>query len=413
MPAGRSPIPPRCISSSRCSPLTPEADLLRLAARVHLEPSHRDRLIARLSSPLDWPLLLHLIERHRLAPLVYAHLNALAPERVPRPILIELWRRFEHHARRNAQLRGCMIAAVRALADHGIPCIPYKGPVLAEMLYGDVGLRAFDDLDLLVRARDLERAKAVLADRGYERYYDIGSAAEQAMLDARLQYHVVLKGASPEHLLELHWKSDPLSPVERDEDASWQDGAFPAGQTLLLSAIHAMRHHGYRLCWIVDVAEQLRQNAPFDWPAIVSRARDVGARKRLSVALLMSRDVLDAPLPADVEQILRADRGVVMLAAQLTSRLFQRDTGQLSAAERTQIDLAMCDRFSDRLRFALALAFEPGLQDVAEWRLPRRLAPLYVPLRAARLLRKYAATRSWRTGRTAPGEPAGGAATPE
>lgn len=281
------------------------------------------------------------------------------------------------------------------------------------MLYGSVGLRAFDDIDLLIRRRDLAPAKAVLLAQGYAAYYQVDAAAEQAMSGARLQYHAVFKGTDPDHLLELHWKTDPIAPVERDADDWWAKQAFTPEETILASCIHAMRHHGYRLCWLVDIAEQLRQQPSIDWQWILRRAAAIHARRRLAVALLMAADVLEAPLPAAIAPELRADRVAASLAGQLGERLFAADRGQLDARERTRIDLQMCDRARDRVRFGLALVFEPSFHEVVERPLPRALWPLYVPLRLWRLARKYAATRSWRNGRTTLDAPVDGAARPE
>jgi Uncharacterised nucleotidyltransferase len=39
-------------------------------------------------------------------------------------------------------------------ADEGVNVIPSKGPTLAALAYGDLGLREFDDLDLLIARPD-------------------------------------------------------------------------------------------------------------------------------------------------------------------------------------------------------------------------------------------------------------------
>lgn len=54
------------------------------------------------------------------------------------------------------------------LDARGIRALPLKGPVLAEALYGDPGLRHMSDLDILVASEDLAGAAAVLAKQGYE-----------------------------------------------------------------------------------------------------------------------------------------------------------------------------------------------------------------------------------------------------
>ena len=51
-------------------------------------------------------------------------------------------------------------------AERNIEVLPLKGPVLAEALYGDVTMRAYNDLDLLVRRENFHRAEVLLLDRG-------------------------------------------------------------------------------------------------------------------------------------------------------------------------------------------------------------------------------------------------------
>lgn len=379
-----------------------------------LGPSHRERLLQLLSPELDWDFIHHLAQRHRLAPLLYAHLNDLGAGVVPRPILVDWWRRHEHHARRNRELAQKLSAVARALEQHGIPCVPYKGPLLAESLYGSLSLRAFDDIDLLIRRRDVDRAKTVLEAEGYRPYYTLGPAVRSAMIDSRLQYHLIYAHDRPEHLLEVHWKTDPAFPVEEDSDAWWQGldrvtfmgervRAFSAEAQLLMSCVHAMRHHGYRLSWLVDVAEALRQPRALDWAWTIDRARAIGAWRRLAVALKVAHAVLDAPVPAEVLARVNADPPSAKLADRVARRLFVRDAGDLATAERLRLDLRLFDRTSDRLRHLLSVMFEPSFHEWTAWPLPRPLYPLYLPFRVARLAAKYAATRSWRGARTARG----------
>ena len=49
------------------------------------------------------------------------------------------------------------------LAKKEIRAIPYKGPVLAQSAYGDLALRHFSDLDLLISPRDFDQAKNALS----------------------------------------------------------------------------------------------------------------------------------------------------------------------------------------------------------------------------------------------------------
>lgn len=381
--------------------LKAEAEFLRLAARVAPGPSHRAQLLRLLASGLDWTLIQHLVQRHRLAPLLYSHVNALGPELVPRPVFIEWWRSYEHHARRNAMLASALARVVKALEGAGIACVPYKGPLLAQSLYGSLALRVFDDVDLLIRARDLPAVKSIAATEGYRPYYSLAPAAEAAMVTSSLQYHMIFQHTESGHLLEAHWKTDPAFPVEGG-DAAWWNGlgradllgervrTVSADEQLLMSCIHAMRHHGYRLSWIVDVAESLRQEPPLHWEWIIGHARRLGAWRRLAVSLVVAHDVLDAPLPENVRIQVKADAAAAGVAARITARLFERDGGSLTAGERLRLDLSLFDRLSGRVSHVLAVMFEPSFHEWAVRPLPRALYPLYLPLRLARIARKHA-----------------------
>lgn len=374
-----------------------------------------------LTSNLDWALIQHLVQRHRLGPLLYAHLNAIGPGQVPKPVFIEWWRRYEHHARRNVELAAALARVVSALERHGVPCVPYKGPLLAQSLYGAMALRAFDDIDLLMRRRDLAQAKTILAAEGYAPYYALAPAVEAAMVASHLQYHCIFVHRESGHLLEAHWKTDPAFPVERDDEAWWQGlghaalagervRVFSNEEQLLMSCIHAMRHQGYRLCWIVDVAEALRQDRPLDWKWISARARELGAWRRLAVTLMLAREVLAAPLPEDVLAQVTADHAAAKVAARIAARLFVADTGDLTVVERLRLDLALFDRGADRAAHLLSVALEPSFHEWTAWPLPRVLYPLYLPMRLMRMARKYAARPSSPGGRRAPGAPADGGA---
>jgi hypothetical protein len=79
--------------------------------------------------------------------------------------------------------------------------------VLAETLYGNVALRQFSDLDLLVRSSDLSRIKAAWAELGYEPGVCLAQAAERDYLKSGYEY--TLDGARGRNLLEIKWQILP------------------------------------------------------------------------------------------------------------------------------------------------------------------------------------------------------------
>src|SRR5262249_25168051 len=68
-----------------------------------------------------------------------------------------------HH---NLYLLGELLTLIESLERHDIAVMSFKGPLLAVAAFGNVSLREFSDLDLLIRERDIARACEVLAQSG-------------------------------------------------------------------------------------------------------------------------------------------------------------------------------------------------------------------------------------------------------
>jgi hypothetical protein len=86
---------------------------------------------------------------------------------VPEPEFAELATPFRANAVRNLHLTGELIPLTKAFGAADILVLLHKGPVLAQAAYGDLALREFTDLDLLIHADDLPRAIALRSEHGY------------------------------------------------------------------------------------------------------------------------------------------------------------------------------------------------------------------------------------------------------
>lgn len=181
--------------------LAPEAELSLLLAGVRARrTSCRDR-IAELASLVDEQELAAFLARQRLLLLVATRLGEAAPD-APGAA-------FAEHiatARARAHVRAELFLAatehlVATLEARGIRALVLKGPVLAEELYGDPALRAYDDIDVLVMPDDLAEAVQVARSIGWTQG---GPAAHDGALP-QLHHHLRHDtGALP--VLELHWR---------------------------------------------------------------------------------------------------------------------------------------------------------------------------------------------------------------
>jgi len=370
---------------------TREAELLRCCARTKMEPERAARLRALVAGPLDWTRVFELASLHGLVPLVATHLAPLA-DGVP----AQWGEQFRVEQRsvlfRNLNLAGALVQILRFFHSVGIPALTYKGPALAEQLYGNLGLRTFSDVDVLLAHADLPRARDILLREGFSTDADAFSAS-RAGIAGQFLFHDARRGL----LLELH-SERTLRHFPRPLPADWLCGSpqtvVVAGKEistlnptkqLIALAVHGTKDLWEQWKWVCDIGEFLRVHGALDWAAAFDEARRLGCHRIVLLSLALARDLLDARVPAAVAAELRADASAAPLAAWLLRRMGGQAAG-LSAAERFFLRINVCDALTDGVRHALRLTTTPADDD---WQAARLPALLYPVVRPFRLLRKY------------------------
>lgn len=378
----------------------PEAELLICCARMQPTAGQRDRIAQLLTCDLNWARLLELASAHGLRPLVFLHLG----ERLPKKIYAELWSHQQVLSRRNEIMAGELIAVLSLLDEHDIVAIPYKGPVLATTVYGNLALRVFGDLDLLLRPADILRAKVLLGTRGYRSEHLMAPAIEASLVNSRMYYHLALVRAQPAMLVELHWKTDAEFPVESPDDAWWSNltttgfhgrrvRCFSPPELVLVLCLHGSKHFWTSLGWLVDIAELIRQEPALDWVWIISRAERLRAGRRLAFGLHLLRSLLEVELPAQLLNWLASQPEAKGLANATIPGLLDPFAQEPGAFRRLQLNFALYESGRQRLRHLIDVVVMPGLVEWTQWSLPGPLMFLYLPARWCRLVWKHASAQ--------------------
>ena len=343
----------------------------------------------RVLSDIDWEGLLACARHHSLLPLLAHRLlelrdSALLPADTPARLRTE----FQENLFRNITLLEHIKDVLAAWRDSDISGIPYKGPVMAEQLWGSVALRECSDIDFLVRRQDVDRAGEVLVRLGYERVAPV----------ARGLRPVLVRDASEEQfrhtqsniLLELQWAPAPRTlAVRYDEEQLWRDIKLsaiagelmttPTPENLMgLLAIHGWKHNWSKLIWVADLARLVRKTN-IEWDLVERSALRSGWHRILVLGVEMVRRVyaVDGPL--------KADAGVATLAQELEDNL-------RAGANHTYINwhrqmLRARDSVPDQLKQLCNFIVTPGLGEYAAARLPGWAAAGYLLVRVARVLR--------------------------
>jgi len=364
-----------------------------------VDPDRAERIRALAHEDIDWGHLLRMGRRHGMIPLLYRHLGAICRESLPQDALDHLWDEFRHNSRRNLFLTSELLKLLRLLEADGIAAIPLKGPVLAASVYGDLSLRQFSDLDILVHREDYRRAQQCLVSAGYRQEFRVPETREASFLDSQCELAFVRDDGQV--VVELHWGitprffSFPLDPEwlwERPRTVALGGATvrtLPPEDLLLILCVHGAKHAWERLGWICDVGELLRACSGFDWRWIGAQARGFGSERMLFLGLRLACDLLDAVVPEDVREKTQEDPMLATLVATVREGLWGEANGTRGILKSAFFHVRARERLQDRIRYCVRLAMTPTASDWGLLSLPKRLAFLYYLVRPIRLVGRY------------------------
>lgn len=383
-------------ASPRLASRSPEFALLCACSGVELTASRVDRIANCNHHNIRWNEFIRLAEHHGVLPLAARNLLTHATG-LPAPVAQSLQAAYEINVRRNLWFAG----ELARIADHfetkKIRALPYKGPILAQTVYGDLTLRTFNDLDFLISPADFEPAKQALSDLGYTPSTGLRPEVERFWL--RHGYERAFDSDAAKYIVELQWRLLPRFYavdlqtevlLQRAVNSSIGGRAFCAlcpEDLLLALCLHAAKHLWMRLIWVADIAETIRTQR-IDYDALLSRAQTLGITRILGVSFWLARNVLEATLPKAGENVIAADSGIEVLGQTFSDRLRRSATYDFDSSEYFRQIMKLRGRRIDRWRYVWRLLWTPGEADLATVRLPEASFPLYRVVRLGRLLRR-------------------------
>ncbi len=369
-------------------------------ARICTTSARSGQTLTLPRQEIDWQYLFSSAAAHGMLPVLYQQLAVLERGAVPQAVLVSLRAEFQRNAWRSMALTREMLDLLTVLEAAGIPAVPVKGPLLASLLYGNVALRQFTDLDLLIRRRDVIRAKDALLARGYQQPYPLTAAQELHHLRFHREYGLVRSDGRV--LVELQWEiaeryfSFPLgldSVWERLQLASLAGkpvSSLATEDLLLLLCAHGAKHLWHRLAWICDVARLLEVRPHIDWDGLLRQARALGGEWMLLLGLSLASELREARLPVEIERKVHGRRAIASLASQVWRNLFEPGSEDPGLLQSCAFHLRTRERWRDRAGYCFRLATTPTLADYRLVSLPPIAASFYYAIRPARLVGTYA-----------------------
>ena len=200
--------------------LNPEETFILLAADIKPDKTILNRLDELIPTIRDWAVFSKMAIDRAAAPLIIDKLSKLSNTGLfPDKVLRNLKQASLRTLTRNMLLTEHFRQVVRAFTEAGIPVIALKGSMLSEWLYGNINLRQFSDLDLLVPQEKGLDAVAVLDKMGY--VHDNLIMSEFIKENSSIVHYkpMVKNGVSVEIHIRIHSETEPY---QVDLQDMWQ-----------------------------------------------------------------------------------------------------------------------------------------------------------------------------------------------
>ena len=375
----------------------PENELILCIARRELDSVRSTRLRQLLQQPLDFDYVFTTAQAHGLLPLLHQNLSGAA-DVVPGHFLSRLKRESVANSQSVLHLIGKQLRAYKLLKEHNIPVALFKGPVLAQMAYGEISLRQAGDIDMLITVQHFGEARQCLETLGYEMFPKLTSP----QIASHLNNHCEIQFMRDDWftVVDLHWQLAPrsfvfdlnadevMSRLQSVSLAGTDVATFSAEDSVLYQSMHGAKHLWRRLEWITALAETVRSSPGIDWDVLLDRATRAHATRMLGLGLRLVEEFCDIPVPSNMFAALDSDSSMQRMAQGIRAQIFTT-YGAADSTETNLYNLRIMDRKRDALISALRAIFVPTVPDWQALALPAPLHSLYYAFRPLRLSRIY------------------------
>jgi hypothetical protein len=370
----------------------PEVELMLCSTRTNLSPPIADRIRELIVRDFDWPEFLRLVSAHGVRPLVYRALQTVCWDAVPEFARSELAKFFALNQARSRFLTAELLHVIQLFETEGIPIVPLKGPFLASSVYGDLALREYTDLDILVRNVDFEKSRKVLSNLGY-RSSRFAKVVTPDTNDDEL--YSPASGIT----IELHWQFAPRRFVPAlDPNDCWNSVVptvfmdrrvltFSGEDMFLFLTFHGGKHCWSSLKWLCDLAEFIRANPALDWTDLLRRARRLGIVRSCRLAIVLATQLLQAEVPSPAFRGVAEDSRVMRLARDVRLRI--ENPREVDPLEGQCFNLRLKERLRDKVRYVVRQCTHYSGAEERFVSLPPALSFVYVLVRPVWLLRHY------------------------
>jgi len=252
----------------------------------------------------DITALVELAVANRVGPWLAAAI-ATDPELLAEPRFGPVKQAAANQSFNTLRLYAELRAVLSELSRTDTPVVVLKGPVLAQTIYPDPGLRPYSDIDLLINEADLANVTALLTARGYfdknetdapERIHECHGIFQRIFIHPDMRTVVEVHcdhlqiGVEPVSMEQIWSRSVPVQFGKLEVRALERHDLF------VQLCVHLQRHGFQRLIWFKDLDLMVRRG-DLDWERVRTAAEEQDCLPSVAYALWLLRGQLGTPLP--------------------------------------------------------------------------------------------------------------------
>ena len=359
--------------------LTSEELFIIICLRSGLEGDTNDEFVKIDFSIFDWDVVYEKSEQWQITPLLYKIItkNSFLSQfsKIPDDFLQKMETKYIETVDKNKTTFGSLVKVLKVFNKSGInEIILLKGSHIAQFVYGDIGLRAMRDIDVLVRKEDLHKSVELLFQIGYglHKRFKAQKDTEIEKLIRAYKGHVpALSHPNGIKKIDIHWAITKSSLFNINTDLLWQrvktkniNGTnvlvLSPEDLLLHLSIHLSHDHKFKskaIRQLYDMAVTINHDScKIDWDMLRQRACKWGVEKHLYLSLRLSKEILGVSVPDDVLQGIKPKPFNEKILSKIHKRILSRQI-ENSDKKTTFSNIPHLDKFHPKNKLSKRLCF--------------------------------------------------------
>lgn len=356
-------------------------DLLIESCRHTPDAQQLESYAARID---DWAGFLDSAYAHGVFPLVHKSLKSITA--VPENIKLRLKSTNLEIARRNMTMTAELLKIMKLLEENSIPALAIKGPVLSQMIHGDVTQRQFSDLDILLDQDNLYRAVELLCANGFISEQPIKFLKNKMLLKVAQDF--VITNENKNIHIEMHWRLFRGRLFKKADMQIFRDSPYACmiqGKSIytldkevqiLYLLLHGSKHMWERIEWVADIDRLVRSDETINWDQIFRWAEIMEIAPMIFLGIAVCDQLFQTPFSEQVIHRAKQYPNIQKASDILIKKIYNDDIHSVNDYMSHFYYLGLEDS-KRSLNKILSRFYLPTARDIYHINLPYILSPLY------------------------------------